>query len=572
MASGVLINPNDANKSSASLNNYNKTVKKTTAETANLNKTLSEYVESSKRADAATRAFTLSRYKEKPLDSDFDFFKKQTSSLAGKFGGAYGKGGAAFADFQFALSSHGNEKNRAKTIRWIETEDELKNKENRNLGDESSILALRSSVADKLTLDIGPAIKKRDADAKAYKIASTPQVFPGEGINGSDLVIEPNPALVNIRKATLASSQSEVDKLLSARQMYSGGFNRNEFLSEISSISNLLNSENESADSNTVNNFSGTNYLYSEQSGNLTAVSQVPTRSGKQLACQTEDKTVPNRSFQEERNYADEIIYSGLSESDKLTVDYSKKKQKLDEAWSSDPEGNKEGLEYYSRYQQAKTELLRQETEARNALSQQEMARDRQAAMDGLKSMDSAVTGLMGIVENAKGKQSGTYKALFAMSKAFNVAQATLNLQGAIMSALNAPDTLTVPQKFANMAAVAASGVQLLSSITSITMAGQAHAGIDFIPREGTWLLDRGERVVDSRTNADLKQYLRNNTAGSQGGSSVSVNVPLSIQSQDSGNSGVSTDDANILAGLIKSKVYEIVTNEQRPGGLLSRG
>jgi len=35
-----------------------------------------------------------------------------------------------------------------------------------------------------------------------------------------------------------------------------------------------------------------------------------------------------------------------------------------------------------------------------------------------------------------------------------------------------------------------------------------AHDGIDSIPREGTWLLDKGERVVDRRTNADLKEYL----------------------------------------------------------------
>lgn len=42
-------------------------------------------------------------------------------------------------------------------------------------------------------------------------------------------------------------------------------------------------------------------------------------------------------------------------------------------------------------------------------------------------------------------------------------------------------------------------------------MAGMAHDGIDYIPREGTWLLDRGERVVDSRTNEDLKGFLQSN-------------------------------------------------------------
>lgn len=228
--------------------------------------------------------------------------------------------------------------------------------------------------------------------------------------------------------------------------------------------------------------------------------------------------------------------------------------------------------EDYRLYQEARVAIAAQASEARQSIRQNEEQMDRQATLSGLNDMNSAVTGLMGIAEAARGKQSGTYKALFAMSKAFNVAQATLNLQSAIVGAMNSPENVTVAQKFASMAAVASAGVQLLTSITSITMSGQAHAGIDYIPREGTWLLDRGERVVDSRTNADLKQYLSKSNGGSGGGSSVSVNVPLSIQSEGSGGSGVTAEDASILAGMIKSKVYEIVSNEQRPGGLLSRG
>ena len=49
-----------------------------------------------------------------------------------------------------------------------------------------------------------------------------------------------------------------------------------------------------------------------------------------------------------------------------------------------------------------------------------------------------------------------------------------------------------------------------------------AHDGIDNIPKEGTWLLDKGERVVDSRTNADLTNYLasqpqQSSSSGTQG-------------------------------------------------------
>ena len=46
-----------------------------------------------------------------------------------------------------------------------------------------------------------------------------------------------------------------------------------------------------------------------------------------------------------------------------------------------------------------------------------------------------------------------------------------------------------------------------------------AHDGMDNIPKEGTWLLDKGERVVDSRTNADLKNMI------AEGGASKAPNV-----------------------------------------------
>lgn len=47
-------------------------------------------------------------------------------------------------------------------------------------------------------------------------------------------------------------------------------------------------------------------------------------------------------------------------------------------------------------------------------------------------------------------------------------------------------------------------------SMKSVNMTGMAHDGISEIPREGTWLLDGGERVVDQRTNGDLKDFLNN--------------------------------------------------------------
>ena len=58
------------------------------------------------------------------------------------------------------------------------------------------------------------------------------------------------------------------------------------------------------------------------------------------------------------------------------------------------------------------------------------------------------------------------------------------------------------------------------SFVTGMGLAGMAHDGIGYVPKEGTWLLDKGERVVDSRTNADLKAFLKN-----AGGGGVSVSL-----------------------------------------------
>lgn len=53
-------------------------------------------------------------------------------------------------------------------------------------------------------------------------------------------------------------------------------------------------------------------------------------------------------------------------------------------------------------------------------------------------------------------------------------------------------------------AALAAQGAQQIAAIK-----GQAHSGLDRVPSTGTYLLEKGERVVGKRLNADLSGFLR---------------------------------------------------------------
>lgn len=61
----------------------------------------------------------------------------------------------------------------------------------------------------------------------------------------------------------------------------------------------------------------------------------------------------------------------------------------------------------------------------------------------------------------------------------------------------------------------------------SSTLAGMAHSGIDNIPKEGTWLLDKGERVLSPRQNRDLTQFLTQTNGGGRN-QPVEVSINLS--------------------------------------------
>ncbi|HHL4605089.1 TPA: phage tail length tape measure family protein [Escherichia coli] len=57
-------------------------------------------------------------------------------------------------------------------------------------------------------------------------------------------------------------------------------------------------------------------------------------------------------------------------------------------------------------------------------------------------------------------------------------------------------------------AAAAAATAPLVSAISALSLAGMAHDGLDKVPETGTWLLQKGERVVKSNTSAKLDATL----------------------------------------------------------------
>lgn len=142
------------------------------------------------------------------------------------------------------------------------------------------------------------------------------------------------------------------------------------------------------------------------------------------------------------------------------------------------------------------------------------------------------------------------------------------------MAALNAyASTAAIPivgpamAPAASAAALAATS-PMVGAVSSLALAGMAHDGIDNIPKEGTWLLDRGERVVDRRTNSDLKDYLADRKGGG-GAPQITIHAPVTVEGQAGMSEAEARKQGQVTADAINAVVMTRIERESRPGGLL---
>lgn len=177
------------------------------------------------------------------------------------------------------------------------------------------------------------------------------------------------------------------------------------------------------------------------------------------------------------------------------------------------------------------------------------------------------VTGaLSNMLGTMLGESSSTYQALFYAQRSFALAQAGMNVWKAASDAYaNEPGTVWQKMGAATLATIE-SGT-FVSMIQAATPVGMAHNGIDNIPKEGTWLLDGGERVLNPQQNKDLTSYLQNQESNRGG------DVNITVQVTDSGvsTSGGNTQDQKQLGQMIGNAVRTVIRQEQRQGGLLAR-
>lgn len=122
-------------------------------------------------------------------------------------------------------------------------------------------------------------------------------------------------------------------------------------------------------------------------------------------------------------------------------------------------------------------------------------------------------------------------------------------------------------------AAAAAATAPMVAGVASAALTGMAHDGIDSIPREGTWLLDGGERVLNPNQNRDLTQYLRNanDAGGGLGGGGITINAPVTVQAQAGMSDAEARRQGEMMGQAFEERVRDVMYRETQQNGILWR-
>lgn len=230
-------------------------------------------------------------------------------------------------------------------------------------------------------------------------------------------------------------------------------------------------------------------------------------------------------------------------------------------------------------YEDAKTAIMQQASYQRQAILLQEQQTYQQNVSSLLGESSNFAGSLADAIGQAAGKSSAAYQALFAISKGFAIAQASLNLQTAISNAMAIPWPANIPA----IAQALSAGTQIVSAISGINYSGgrknggsvspgnvypvgegnlpelmQTSKGLFMIPGDGGKVFSNKDvtsgspRIKKASTGSEYQSQSSRDSGstGSQPSKSISVNVQFydqtsggqhSLQAQASQEGGVVT-------------------------------
>jgi len=204
--------------------------------------------------------------------------------------------------------------------------------------------------------------------------------------------------------------------------------------------------------------------------------------------------------------------------------------------------------------------------------------RDRMAQIDAasqqvaLSAASQGFADLASVMMSAGDDQSAAYKVMFAASKAFSIAQASLNLSTALTQVLADPTALTPWQKFANIAAVAASGANLVAQVTSAAMSFEGGGFTGYGPRSGG-LDGKGGFMAMVHPNETIIDHTKQGSpakgAGKGSAPEISFTAQVVVESQAGMSPEESRAQGEMAAGAMRATFMSMIEKESRPGGLL---
>ena len=251
--------------------------------------------------------------------------------------------------------------------------------------------------------------------------------------------------------------------------------------------------------------------------------------------------------------------------SDSVNTQYQDRQNQIN---ARDDRGNFElpELERFELLEAAKQEHLDNmwAMEQDHALKEQALSEQLQNAK--LQNYGNTMGAMAGLLGAFAGENNRISQLMFSAQKGYALAQIFMNNKVALSEAwASAPFPYNVPA--VTMAALETGALAAAAQAITPSFSGIAHGGLDYVPKESTYLLDKGERVLSPRQNTDLTKFM----ASGQKTNEANVNISVAVDAR--GNSQMTGDVSDALgrkmAEGMKQVAKNVIMQEKKPGGLL---
>ena len=193
------------------------------------------------------------------------------------------------------------------------------------------------------------------------------------------------------------------------------------------------------------------------------------------------------------------------------------------------------------------------------------------AKLDNYANTIGAMGSLLGAFA---GENNRISQLMFSAQKGYALAQIFLNNKVALSEAwASAPFPYNVPA--VAMAALETGALAAAAQAITPMFSGIAHGGLDYVPKEQTYLLDKGERVLSPNQNKDFTNFMQGNKNGNgySGDGVGEVNIVVTVDAK--GNSSMTGDTANNLGRVMAKEVEQtarnVVRKELMQGGMIDK-